>query len=186
MWSQTVLVFYCHKKIEQQTTIKLQWHIKIHLSTMHLGSVLGQLLPLLIFGGLAHITGDWLATNWGNWGGSALFYMPFLPRQTSHGLFSQWWQRHKSSRWMHERLHWHHDSPLCHFQLVKTHHKPAPMSQSTLLVRGKPWHTCRVKNCFHGYSPYPTLDWGEPNIGHVLISELKCKNQLLLLRGWVG
>lgn len=55
---------------------------------MHLGSVLGQLLPLLIFGGLAHITGDWLATNWGNWGGTAPFYMPFLPQQISQSMFS--------------------------------------------------------------------------------------------------
>ena len=87
---------------------------------------------------------------------------------------------------MHERPHWHPDSPLCHFQSVKTHHKPAPVSESTLLVRGVPWHTCRVKNWFHWYSPHPTLDWRESHIGHMLISELKCKNRLLLLKGWVG
>ena len=94
---------------------------------------------LLIFSGLAHISGDW-----GNVGDSPLFHMSLLPQQASPGMFSRWWQRHKSSKWKHTRLHQHHDSPsLYHVQLAKTHHKPTPMSKSPFLVREMQWHTCR-------------------------------------------
>lgn len=158
MWSQTVSVFCCHKNIQQQTATKLQWHIKIHLSIMHPGSVVGQLVALLIFSGFAHISRDW-----GNVGDSSLFHMSLLLQQASPGMFSRWWRRHKSSKWKHTRLHQHHDSPsLYRVQLAKTHHKPTPMSQSPLLVREMQWHTCRESERLVPLIqslPHPGLGW---------------------------
>lgn len=53
--------------------------------------------------GLTHmlwLTGSWLlqaGLDWGNWDNSFLLHGPLLIQQTSLGMFSWWWQWHKSS-----------------------------------------------------------------------------------------
>lgn len=60
---------------------KPRWHTRTHLFLMHLESFGGQLLALLILGGLAPLSGGWLATSWGNGSDLALFHGSLFPQQ---------------------------------------------------------------------------------------------------------
>ena len=180
VWSQTVLAFCCHRKIEQQATIKLQWHKNTfihHASGISLGSVA---TPADLWWSCSH---NWRLVGYQlgqlGWYSSVLHAFPPPADQPKHVLIVMAEaQEQQVGAWKTSFT-----GIMIHHSATSTWSKHMPSSNITVHPFGKKnatAHMRRVKNWFHRYSPHPTLDWDEPDIDHVLTSELRCKKRLLL------